>query len=96
MRNIIDELTKQATDQGKLIEIGWLALRKMCIAENASDIQISEMRNSFFAGAQHLYASIMSVLEPGSEPTDKDLDRMRLIDNELREFITAYKEEHMV
>jgi len=44
------------------------------------------MRKAFFMGAQHLYASIMGILEPGAEPTDKDLDRMGLIHNELEAF----------
>jgi hypothetical protein len=37
-------------------------------------------------GAHHLFTSIMTILEPGTEPTAKDLKRMDLIDKELRGF----------
>lgn len=93
MRRIVDEMTKAATDSGNLIEAGWLALKIQAIPATASDVQIHEMRKAFFAGAQHLYASIMSILDGGSEPTDKDLKRMELIDTELRQFVKELKEE---
>lgn len=60
---------------------------------NCSEVQITEMRKAFFAGAQHLFASLMGILEPGSEPTEKDLNRMSLIDTELRDFVNELKEE---
>lgn len=52
------------------------------------------MRKAFFAGAQHLYASIMSFLEPGQEPTEKDEKRMEAIDKELRDYYEQFKKEH--
>jgi len=48
------------------------------------------MRNAFFAGAQHLFSSIMTILEPDAEPTEKDMQRMDLIDKELRAFINDF------
>lgn len=91
IKAVIDQITRQATDQGSVIEAGWLSLRAMAIPATASDIQVSEMRKAFFAGAQHLYASIMSILEPGAEPTEKDMKRMELIDAELRAFVEEIK-----
>ena len=44
------------------------------------------MRYAFMAGSQHLFASIMSILDPGDEPTEKDLKRMDLIAAELEVF----------
>lgn len=91
-RSIIDELLRQATDKGKLIELEWLSFVKAVMPPNASDVQISEMRKAFFAGAQHLFGSIMSILEPDAEPTEKDLERMTLIDIELKEFVKQLRE----
>ena len=39
---------------------------------------------------QHLFGSIVTVLDPGSGPTDKDLERIDLIDRELRDFINDF------
>lgn len=80
------ELTKQLTDAGAIIDGGWLGFKMACVTPDASEAQLSEMRTAFFAGAQHLYGSIMSILDPGSEPTDRDMDRMTLIHNELETF----------
>jgi len=89
-RAYLERLTRELADSGKLIEAGWIGLRIACELENAPPIQLEEMRNAFFAGAQHLFGSIMTVLDPGSEPTDKDLERMDLIDRELCEFINDF------
>src|ERR1700687_2995633 len=84
---MIDRLTRELVDKGKLIEAGWVGLRLMSVPPEASDTQVNEMRKAFFAGAQHLYASILGMLEPDAEPTNKDLERMGLIDAELQLFI---------
>lgn len=93
VNEFINRVTKDASDQGRLIEVGWLSLRAMAIPDNASDIQVREMRKAFFAGAQHLYASIMGILDPGQEPTEADMSRMRLIDSELRGWYEDMKKE---
>ena len=51
----IEKLTKDLTDKGQLIEAGFVALRHMAIAKDATDEQVDEMRSAFFAGAQHLF-----------------------------------------
>jgi len=94
----LDEITRQVTaklvDEGKLIEAGWMSFRYFVIPKDASPIQVEEMRKAFFAGAQHLFGSIMSVLDPGEEPTDRDLDRIEAIHNELQRFITDFEARH--
>jgi hypothetical protein len=52
---------------------------------------LDEMRNAYFAGAQHLFASMMSVMEEGAEPTEADMRRVSAINDELNAFIKAYK-----
>lgn len=87
----LERLSRELTDAGKLIEAGWVGLRIAAIDPAAPDDQLREMRMAFFAGAQHLFHSIMTILEPGEEPTDKDLDRMSLIETELRAFIRDFE-----
>lgn len=87
-------LTRQLTDRGQLIEAGFVSLRMAAISPNAPETQLREMRMAFFAGAQHLFASVLSILDPGAEPTDKDLSRMAAIDNELRKFASELVLRH--
>lgn len=89
-RAFLERLSRELADQGKLIEAGWVGLRVACDLEDAPKVQLQEMRNAFFAGAQHLFSSIMTILEPDAEPTEKDLERMDLIDKELRAFINDF------
>lgn len=89
-RAFLQRLERELVDKGKLIEAGWIGLRIAAVPPDASKVQLEEMRTAFFAGAQHLFTSIMSILEPGAEPTEKDLERMDLINKELRAFINDF------
>lgn len=93
-RTHLERLHDQMADSGKLIEAGWISLRIACLIDAPAD-QLREMRMAFFAGAQHLFGSIMTMLEPGQEPTDKDLARMDLIDRELKTFIRDFELKHL-
>lgn len=79
------------TDEGKLIEAGWESFRWMVIPVGAPEIQVREMRGAFFAGAVQLFSSLMSILEPGAEPTDADLGRMDAISKELKGHLNAMR-----
>jgi hypothetical protein len=79
-------VSKKLADAGKLIEGGWNAYRLLVVPLDASPVQIDECRLAFMAGAQHLFSSIMAVMDPDSEPTEKDLQKMDLIDKELNVF----------
>lgn len=86
IERIATALTKKLADEGKLIEAGWVGLRLAVISPDAPQIQLDECRMAFMAGAQHLFSSIMVILDPGGEPSDADLHKMDLIDKELRDF----------
>lgn len=90
-RAFLERLSKELVDKGKLIEAGWVSMRLACLDLNAPADQLAEMRMAFFGGAQHLFSSIMTILEPGAEPTDKDLERFDLIDAELKLFIQDFE-----
>lgn len=93
-REFLRRLERELVDKGKLIESGWVGLRLAAIPEEAGKLQLEEMRNAFFAGAQHLFASIMDVLDDDREPTAADLARMGLIQSELDVFIRDFSKKH--
>lgn len=86
------QLHRALLEAGKLIEAGWVGLRLAAIPADAPAVQLDEMRNAFFAGANHLFASIMVVLDPGAEPTDADLERFTMISAELDAFLVDFEE----
>lgn len=77
------ELTKHLMDRGSLIEAGFEAFRILAIKKEAPPLQIDEMRLAWMAGADYLFCSVMSSLDPGAEPTDTDMQRMDNIYKEL-------------
>jgi hypothetical protein len=89
--DLCNKVAKKLADEGKLIEGGFAAMKIMSIPADASDAQVRDMRVAFFAGAQHLFGSLMGIMEAGNEATDNDLSRMDQISNELDNFITEYK-----
>jgi hypothetical protein len=94
IRATVEKLTKELTDRGLLIEAGWMAFRLFVIdtdEEKFTPREIDMFRCSFFAGSQHLWASIISLLEEGTEPTDADMKRMDLINTELTNFVNSLK-----
>ena len=93
-RDFLRRLERELVDKGKLIEAGWVGLRLAAIPEDAGKPQLEEMRNAFFAGAQHLFSSIMDVLDDDREPTEADLARMGLIQSELDVFIRDFSRRH--
>lgn len=90
VRKVANQLTKDLAAQGKIIQGGWRSY-EIIVLENAGDIQRSESRKAFFAGAQHLWASILVFLDPGVEETPADLKRMDLIQKELDDFVEEMK-----
>lgn len=85
-RQVHDEILKRLAAEGKVIGGGFAAMRLAMIPRDASAAQVDDLRIAYFAGAQHLYASMMATLDPDEDPTPADLQRMALIDAELRAF----------
>jgi hypothetical protein len=52
------------------------------------------MRTAFFAGALHLFASMISIMDADREPTEGDLSRMTMIDVELHAFEVEFARKH--
>ena len=92
------EITKNLTDvliaEGKLVEAGFVGLKVLVMAPNASQTQIDEMRMAFFVGAQHMFASMMAMLDPGGKPTETELVKMNMIYKELQTFVAEFELKH--
>lgn len=83
---LIDKIVSEWADQGKLIEGGWVAYVATSGLDTAPELQRKEMRKAYMLGAQHLFASIMGIMDADREPTAKDMKRMDLIHQELDTF----------
>ena len=85
-RQYLEMLSRKMADEGKLIEAGWVGMRLACIPGDAPAVQLAEMRFAFMAGAQHLFTSMLTILDPDDEPSEADMRKMELIDAELQAF----------
>lgn len=95
MTDVVDRATRALTDAGLIIEAGFEGFRRAALPDDMSSAQLAAMRQTFFAGAQHLFASILTLLDPGEEPTDDDLRRMDAIQAELQQFIDDFQTRHL-
>ena len=85
------QLSRQLADRGKLIEAGWVLFWALIAPDGASRVQKDETRKAFFAGAQHLFGSMVSIMDDEREPTEADLKRMDNIAAELGEYLAELK-----
>src|SRR5262249_15211183 len=92
IQQIATDVTRDLMDKGKLIEAGFAAFRSIVIPKDAPDIQVREMRLAFLAGAEHVFSSMLTGLDPDAEPTDADLRRMQLIQDEIDEIRATLSE----
>jgi len=83
---LMTNLGRKLADDGKLVEAGWIGLRKGWLPEDATPEQVADLRKAFMAGANHLFASIMNILDEDRDPTAADLRRMDMIHKELDAF----------
>lgn len=93
---VADALAGHHVDRGKIIEIGFAALISQAYPDwqQMHPSQREQLRLAFFAGAQHLWGSIFGILDPGTEPTLRDMRRMDLIAHELDAFIAEFKQRN--
>ena len=94
LEKLVEIMTLDLADNGKLIEFGWHGLRHFAIKADAPQVQLDEMRFAFYAGAQHLFGSLMAIMGVAgrrSLPTEQDRDRVELISKELAAFVKQYE-----
>lgn len=93
-REIMIKIGRTLVDSGLPVEAGFQMFRKMFVQEGVPEDQLKDLKVCFFAGAEYLFGTLMSIMSPGDEVGEADLSRMDSINNELepfREFLqTAY------
>jgi hypothetical protein len=92
-QRLSERLTNELVNRGQIIEAGFVGL-KLVAYDGVPTDQLEQLRDAFFAGALHLFSSIMSVMDDDREPTMQDMQRMAKIDAELRKFEQAFKIRH--
>jgi hypothetical protein len=84
-------------DAGKTMAEMWDGFAEAVIPFAApGTTQHEEMRKAFYGGALCLFNWFMVQMDEGSEPTDGDLDRVSVIEAEIREFLMAAGGERAV
>lgn len=91
-QQLADNLLRELSDRGQIIEGGWRAYELLTL-RGTSELQRSECRKAFFFGAQHLFASVLGMMDEDKEPTAQDLERMDKLDKELKRFIEEMKRQ---
>lgn len=84
---LVKRITKELTEQGRIIEAGWRSMEILVVPPTAPRLQRIEMRKAFFAGAQHLWASMLISADEDPAPTDAEERRMEMIHHELEGFV---------
>jgi hypothetical protein len=79
----------------KRIERAWQGFEKMVLPPTAGEIQRTEMRKAFFAGASVLFTIMTHGVSDDPEPTADDLVMMAQLDTEIREFGGQFDAEHL-
>lgn len=82
---------RELADRGRLVEAGFVIFADAVISPTAPEVQREEMRLAFMAGAEHVFSSLVNIMEGEGEgesemPTEADLRRMDLINKELDEW----------
>lgn len=70
----------------KIMADAWASFEKAVMPNGASHVQRTEMRRAFYAGAQGVLGGMLSMLDPGHEPTEDDYKVMDGVEQELEDF----------
>lgn len=89
---VLAEMTRDIAKKGLLVETGWMAFIVTTMPETATENQKRAMRLAYFAGAQHLWASLNLILGDGKNVTDGDIEPLRQIETELADWVNSLTE----
>lgn len=76
----------------KLIADAWRDFEIQIVPLDAPKVQRVETRRAFYQGAIAMFSGIVRMLEPGQEPTEKDLGKMDAIQAEIDQFMADLRE----
>ena len=86
-RQLAMKISAELADRGLIIEGGFASLAMMAYQDTSPE-QVTILREVFFAGAHHLFNSIAEGI------TNRDMERMQKINDELDNFLTDFKRRH--
>jgi hypothetical protein len=90
----VEKITKDFADKGLVVESGWRVYAIVKRFEALPNPMEDELRDAFYAGAQHLFGSLMAFLDPGTQETPQDLRRMNLLNDEIERWVADYKQRN--
>ncbi len=96
-RRYAEKIGREWADKGKLVEGGWRTLRSFMLRDMSHDTDEKferAARKLFFLGAEHVFTTIVAIMEPGAEPTEADMRRMSQIHAELEAFKLEFASRH--
>jgi hypothetical protein len=82
-----EKVAQHYADRGELVNLGWVAFWTLARGSQFPGIERA-VHLAYMAGAEHLFQSILSILEPGSEATETDCARMEKIQSEIDRYRT--------
>lgn len=87
----LEKLTKSLADQGLLVTAGWTACAHLLTNESTPAKTEEKLRQAYFAGAQHIFACMTTMVDDGDEITDADMHRMQLLQIEMQAWAEQQK-----
>jgi hypothetical protein len=82
-----DNSPKNPLADRTLIGDAWKKYRDVMIPSDAPDIQSSECRKAFYAGADASFSAIVSAIASEHVPTDEDIETLYDVERELIAFL---------
>lgn len=70
----------------------WKSYRQQVIPPTASDVQVTESKRAFYAGANSLFRLLQRTVSVGDEVSSADMRAMESIDREFKEFYLRIEE----
>lgn len=77
----------------RYVEEMWRDYERRVLPANASRVQRNETRRAFFAVAMVLFERLVTMMDPGTEPTEDDMGKMDAIHEELQTYLAEMAEE---
>lgn len=87
----VERVVKELIDRGRPVEAGWMSYKIHVMPIDAPPGQFEECRRAFYAGAVHLFASVLRAVESDEDKGHDTLDKMRA---ELRLYHQDLLERH--
>lgn len=85
---LVDQAEDMLVKKGLIVAGGFAGYRLMAMDKDAPPLQVEECMMAFYAGAQHLFTTLMRIMDRNTdEPTDVDMEKMSQIHNELENFV---------